>query len=243
MGAPLFLVAELPPADDYRLDGVEGHHAATVQRLGPGEALLLGDGLGGIARCRVTRAGKGTLDLAVLARWREPRPQPRLTVAQAIAKGERGELAVQAMTEVGVDRIIPWSAARSVARWKDDRGERALSRWRSVAREASKQARRAWQPVIPELMDTKAVRALVGSVTAAYLLHEEASLPLATVNLPDTGEILLVVGPEGGVTPEETATFSAAGGIPVRLGSTVLRTSTAGVAALSVVSARTGRWC
>jgi 16S rRNA (uracil1498-N3)-methyltransferase len=242
VGAPLFLVPDLPPGEHFRLEGPEGHHAATVQRLRPGEILLLADGRGGLARCRVTGADRGALDLDVLESWTESAPRPKLTVVQGIAKGDRGELAVQAMTEVGVDTIVPWSAARSVVRWKAERGEKALLRWRSVAREAGKQARRAWQPVLTAPVDTAGAAWLVRAATAAYLLHEEATRPLATVDLPTDGEIVLVVGPEGGVTPEETAEIVAAGAVAVRLGSSVLRTSTAGVAALSVVSARTGRW-
>jgi 16S rRNA (uracil1498-N3)-methyltransferase len=242
LGAPLFLVPELPSGPRYRLDGPEGHHAANVQRLQRGEQLLLGDGFGGMARCEVIRVAKGALDVSVLQRRSEPGPEVRLTVVQAIAKGDRGELAVQAMTEVGVDTVVPWAAARSVARWKDERGEKSLRRWRSAAREAGKQARRAWQPVVAELMDTKSVCQLLGTATAAYVLHEEATRPLASVDLPNDGEIQLVVGPEGGIAPAELELFVAAGAVPVRLGSSVLRTSTAGVAALAVVSARTGRW-
>ncbi len=242
MGAPLFLVPELPRDDRYRLDGPEGHHAATVQRLRPGEVLLLGDGNGGLARCRVTAVGKGLLDLAVLERREEPAPVPKVTVVQAVAKGDRGELAVQAMTEAGVDVIVPWSAARSVARWKGERGEKALERWRSVAREAGKQARRAWLPVVASPVATAGACDLARSAAAGYLLHEDASQPLATAAIPAVGEIVLVIGPEGGITPEETDAFATAGAKPVRLGRTVLRTSTAGVAALAVVSARTGRW-
>ncbi|MGH3712388.1 MAG: 16S rRNA (uracil(1498)-N(3))-methyltransferase [Micromonosporaceae bacterium] len=242
MTLSLFTVASLPPEDTFRLDGPEGHHAATVQRLRVGEALLLGDGAGGLARCEVVAVSRGALDLVVRERSREPEPCPRVTVVQAIAKGDRGELAVQAMTEVGVDTVVPWSAARSVARWKADRGAKALERWRAVAREAAKQSRRAWFPAVAELASTAAVADLVGAATAAYVLHEEATAPLAGIDLPADGEIVLVVGPEGGIAPEELAAFVSAGARPVRLGSSVLRTSTAGVAALSVVNARTGRW-
>lgn len=242
MGASLFLVPELPRGDRYRLDGPEGHHAATVQRLRPGEVLLLGDGNGRLARCRVVAAGKGALDLAVLERGQESAPAPRLTVVQAVAKGDRAELAVQAMTEAGVDVIVPWSAARSVVRWKGERGDKALERWRSVAREAGKQARRAWLPVVTAAVATAGACDVVRTAEAAYLLHEDASQPLATVAIPASGHIVLVIGPEGGITPEETDAFATAGAKAVRLGRTVLRTSTAGVAALAVVSARTGRW-
>jgi 16S rRNA (uracil1498-N3)-methyltransferase len=216
------------------LDGPEGHHAADVMRLRVGEVLLLGDGKGGTAAAVVRAVGRSRVDVTVQQRWYADPPAPRLVVAQGIAKGDRGELAVQAMTEAGVDEVVPWSAARSVARWKDDR---ALYRWRAVAREAAKQARRAWLPDVSAPVSTAA---LAGRVT--YVLHEEADARLSTVELPDRPEIVVVVGPEGGVAPEELAEFTAAGAVPVRLGDTVLRTSTAGVAALAVLSTRLGRW-
>jgi 16S rRNA (uracil1498-N3)-methyltransferase len=233
LSLPLFLVGVLPASDGFTLDGPEGHHAATVQRLRVGEELLLGDGRGGTATAVVTAVGRGTLDLTIKTRGYAPRPDPRLVVVQGIAKGERGELAVQAMTEVGVDMIVPWAAARSVAKWKDDR---PLQRWRATAREAAKQARRAWVPEVSEAVTTAR---LAGREGLPLVLHEEAVTPLSAVDLPTTGEITLVVGPEGGITPDE---LTALGGVPVRLGSEVLRTSTAGVAALSALSVRLGRW-
>ncbi len=233
MTLALFLVDALPAGDRYRLEGPEGHHAADVARLRPGERLLLGDGRGGLACAEVVAAGRGVVDLALSGRRCEPAPSPRLVVAQAIAKGDRGELAVQAMTEAGVDEIIPWVATRSVARWRD---ERPLARWRSTAREAAKQARRPWLPVVAPVASTVDL-----ARRATFVLHEEASDRLSTVDLP-AGDLVLVVGPEGGVTPEELAAFEAAGAVPVRLGPEVLRTSTAGVAALAVLSTRLGRW-
>ena len=231
MSRPLFLV---PSVDVTVLDGPEGHHAADVMRLRAGEELLLGDGRGGLAAAVVQAVGRSRLDLAITKRWYEEPPAPRLVVAQGVAKGDRGELAVQAMTEVGVDEIVPWSAARSVARWKDDR---PLQRWRSVAREAAKQARRAWLPSVSPVSSTAALAPRV-----TFVLHEEATERLSTVPLPALPELVLAVGPEGGVAPEELAAFEAAGAVPVRLGDTVLRTSTAGVAALAILSARLTRW-
>ncbi|MDG4827609.1 16S rRNA (uracil(1498)-N(3))-methyltransferase [Asanoa sp. WMMD1127] len=244
MSRPLFLVDALPAGDEFTLDGPEGRHAATVQRIGPGEELLLADGRGGTAEAVVTAAGKNVLSLTVTARAYEPPPNPRLVVVQGIAKGDRGELAVQAMTEVGVDEIVPWAATRSVSRWRAERGDKARERWVATAREAAKQARRAWRPTIGGDPDasTATVAGRLRAAAAAYVLHEEATTPLAAVDLPAGGEVLLVVGPEGGITPEEVAAFEAAGATAVRLGANVLRTSTAGVAALSVVSARLGRW-
>jgi 16S rRNA (uracil1498-N3)-methyltransferase len=238
----LFLVPALPDGDLYTLDGPEGHHAATVMRLGVGEAVRLGDGLGSTVDAIVVAATRGALTLSLGRRRFEPPPAPRLVVVQAIPKGERGELAVQAMTEVGADGIVPWSAARCVAVWKGDRGARSRQRWVDTAREAAKQARRAWLPEIGEPATTRTVESLLRAAAAGVVLHEEASTPLSTVDLPAAGDVVVVVGPEGGITDDELAAFTRAGGSPARLGTTVLRTSTAGVAALAALSVRLHRW-
>jgi 16S rRNA (uracil1498-N3)-methyltransferase len=207
-----------------------------------GERLLLADGVGGLAAATVRSAARDSVELDVAAATREPAPEPRLVVVQALPKGDRGELAVQVMTEAGVDEIVPWQASRCVTRWQGERGRKSWQRWHGVAREAAKQARRSWVPALADPATTATVAARLGGAAAAYVLHEEAAEPLAALVPPSAGEIVLVVGPEGGVAPEELAAFVAAGARPVRLGPTVLRTSTAGVAALAVVSAATGRW-
>ncbi|MET8911919.1 16S rRNA (uracil(1498)-N(3))-methyltransferase [Micromonospora sp. NPDC004551] len=244
MSAPLFLVEALPTGDTLTLDGPEGHHAATVQRLRVGEELLLADGRGGTAGAVVTAVGRGTLDLRVTSRGYADASVPRLVVVQGIAKGDRGELAVQAMTEVGVDEIVPWAASRSVTQWRGDRGARAREKWAATAREAAKQARRPWLPVVAGTPDesTATVARRIAGAAAAFVLHEEAEERLTTAALPETGEIVLVVGPEGGIADTELSAFEEAGARPVRLGPSVLRTSTAGVAALSVLSTRLSRW-
>lgn len=244
MSLPLFLVDGVPATDSYLLSGPEGHHASTVQRLRVGEGVLLADGVGNTATGVVEVVGKGTLSLKILDRRYEPAADPRIVVAQGIAKGDRGELAVQAMTEVGVDSILPWAAARSVAQWHGERGLRARQKWAATAREAAKQARRAWLPTVEGDPDfsTRRLADRLRAATAAFVLHEEASVALSGVELPAGGEIMLVVGPEGGVDPAELAVFEQAGAVPVRLGDTVLRTSTAGVAALCVLATRLGRW-
>ncbi|MEV4493533.1 16S rRNA (uracil(1498)-N(3))-methyltransferase [Micromonospora coxensis] len=244
MSAPLFLVEALPTGDSVTLDGPEGHHAATVQRLRVGEELLLADGRGGTATAVVRAVGRGTLDLTVTSRGYVDADVPRLVVVQGIAKGDRGELAVQAMTEVGVDEIVPWAASRSVTQWRGERGVRARDKWVATAREAAKQARRPWLPVVAGAPDepTARVARRIAGAGAAFVLHEEADERLTTVELPATGEIVLVVGPEGGIAPVELDAFTAAGARPVRLGPSVLRTSTAGVAALTVLATRLSRW-
>jgi 16S rRNA (uracil1498-N3)-methyltransferase len=239
---PVFLVDALPTPGRFVLDGPEGRHAAAVKRMRAGERLLLADGAGGLAAATVVTAGRDTVDLDVAAAVREPAPEPRLVVVQALPKGDRGELAVQVLTEAGVDEIVPWQASRCVTRWQGDRGRRSWQRWQAVAREAAKQARRSWLPEIAPAATTAEVAARLGAAAGAYVLHEEATAPLAALTPPRAGEVVLVVGPEGGVSPEELTAFTAAGAEPVRLGPTVLRTSTAGVAALAVVNAATGRW-
>jgi 16S rRNA (uracil1498-N3)-methyltransferase len=229
-------------ADRIVLDGPEGRHAAAVRRLRPGERADLTDGAGLVVECVVASAGRDSLELDAMTRRREPPAEPRIVVVQALPKGDRGELAVETMTEVGVDVIVPWSAARCVTQWRPERRAKALGRWRTTAREAAKQARRAWLPEVTDLAGTDHVAVRLASAALAVVLHEDAERPLSALDAPATGEIVLVVGPEGGLTAEELTGFEAAGARPARLGPTVLRTSTAGVAAASVLLSRSGRW-
>ncbi|QSB04471.1 16S rRNA (uracil(1498)-N(3))-methyltransferase [Natronoglycomyces albus] len=241
MSEPVFLIKALPATDQATLDGPEGHHAADVQRLRVGEKLTLSDGSGHLADAEVTAVRKGELDLLLSHRRTIPAPNPRLIVAQALPKGDRGERATQMMTEIGVDEIIPWQSARSITQWKGPRGEKSRQKWVNVAREASKQARRATLPTIAEVHTTKQLVQRLREATQVLLLHEEATEPLSGVSLVGDGDIILIIGPEGSLTPEELAAFTQFGA-PIRLGQTVLRTSTAGPAALSVLQSRLGRW-
>jgi 16S rRNA (uracil1498-N3)-methyltransferase len=222
--------------------GDEAHHAVAVRRLRVGEALVLTDGLGRSVTGTVASMGKRVFTMEVVAVTDEPAPDPVVTVVQAVPKGDRGELAVEVLTEVGVARIVPWAAARSVAVWKGERGAKSLSRWRSTAREAAKQSRRGWFPQVAELAASDTVAELVAAADLAVVLHEDASESLALLAVPASGSIVVVVGPEGGLTDDEVAAFEAAGAHGVRLGSEVLRTSTAGVAAVAALLSRTPRW-
>jgi 16S rRNA (uracil1498-N3)-methyltransferase len=223
------------------LSGAEGRHAATVRRLRPGERADVGDGAGLVAQCVVAAAGPGGLELSVRARREVPRPDPAVTVIQAIPKGDRGELAVEEMTEVGVDRIVPWAAARCVPVWQGARGERSLAKWRMTAREAAKQSRRAW---IPEVTGTASVRQVCQAImkAACAIVLEPGAASLGRLNLPDSGDLLVVVGPEGGITEQESMAFRQAGATACSLGPTVLRTSTAGTVAAAVLLSRSARW-
>jgi 16S rRNA (uracil1498-N3)-methyltransferase len=178
----------------------------------------------------------------VRARREVPRPDPAITVVQAIPKGDRGEHAVEEMTEVGVDRIVPWAAARCVAVWQGARGERSLAKWRLTAREAAKQSRRAWIPEVTDVTSAGQVAQLIAKAACAIVLEPGAASSLGRLSLPSSGDLLVVVGPEGGITDSESAAFRAAGAAACRLGPTVLRTSTAGTVAAAVLLSRSGRW-
>lgn len=247
MTSALFLVpagrlAGLEPGSGFILDGDEGRHAATVRRIRVGERIDVSDGDGALARCEVTSAGRDRLELRVDGVTRSPPPRLRLALAQALAKGGRDEQAVETATEVGVDAVLPWQAGRSVVRWQGERGERARRRWESVAREAAKQSRRPRVPAVEEVRSTAALARRVPAAALALVLHEAASRSLLEVPLPESGELLVAVGPEGGIADDELDLLAGAGAVVVRMGPEVLRASTAGPVALGWLAARTGRW-
>jgi 16S rRNA (uracil1498-N3)-methyltransferase len=228
--------------DSVTLTGAEGRHAATVRRLAVGERADVTDGAGTIAECSVTRTGPGVVELAVLARRTVPSADPRIVVVQAIPKGDRGELAVEIMTEVGVDEVVAWQAERCVARWRDDRAGKALARWQATAREAAKQSRRAWIPEVTGPEGTPAIARRAGDAALAILLEPGAPAAFGSLAMPHAGEIVVIVGPEGGVSPAEADALTAAGAIPARLGPTVLRSSSAGAVAATLALAGSARW-
>ncbi|WP_406149187.1 16S rRNA (uracil(1498)-N(3))-methyltransferase [Streptomyces sp. NBC_01012] len=246
MTAPVFVVEQLPGGTEFVLEGPEGRHAVSVKRLNPGEDVVLTDGRGRWAEGVVRAAeGKDRLVVGLGPVREEAAPAPYVTVVQALPKGDRGELAVETMTETGVDAIVPWQASRCITQWKGDRGLKSLAKWRATAREAGKQSRRVRFPEVADAMTTKQVAALLAGADFAGVLHEDREVPgapLATAELPTRGSIVLVVGPEGGVAPQELAAFADAGAPAYRLGPSVLRTSTAGTAAAALLMGRTGRW-
>jgi 16S rRNA (uracil1498-N3)-methyltransferase len=260
-------------ADTVVLSGAEGRHATTVRRLAPGERLDLTDGAGTTAQCVITAARPGVVELSVLGRSTEPAPVPRVIVVQAIPKGDRGEQAVETMTEVGVDVVVPWAAERCVAIWRGDRADKGAARWRSTALQAAKQSRRAWFPEVTAVAPTAAVADRIRAAGLALLLDPDApravtDLAAASIAALDiaaagpsaggpsaggpsaggpsagraAGDIVLVVGPEGGIAPGETEVLAAAGAVGARLGPTVLRASSAGAVAAALVMSATGRW-
>jgi 16S rRNA (uracil1498-N3)-methyltransferase len=225
------------------LDGPEGRHAVAVHRIRVGETIHLVDGRGRRIVGGVTGlTDKDAATVTVETIDDEPEPRPRIMAVQAIAKSDRGELAVQMLTEAGIDAIVPWQAEHSIARWDEHKAVKNRDKWQSTAREAAKQARRAWIPRVDPLTGSAGVADLIANSSVAFVLDEQASTPLTSIDISTVHDVLLVIGPEGGLSDNEREQFADAGADLVRLGPTVLRTSTAGVAALSVVSSRVGRW-
>ncbi|CUR54241.1 Ribosomal RNA small subunit methyltransferase E [metagenome] len=245
MSLPVHLVDSLQEATTgsvVEVEGDEAHHAVAVRRLRVGEHVVLTDGRGRSVVGEVDSTGKRVFSVTVTDLREVDPPRPAITVVQAIPKGERGELAVEVLTEVGVDTIVPWAAARCVAVWRGERAAKSHTRWAATAREAAKQARRTWFPEVTAMASTAEVLGLLAGAELAVVLHEDALTTLAALDVPTSGRVVVVVGPEGGVAPEELAAFEEAGVRPVRLGREVLRTSTAGVAAVSALLSRTPRW-
>ncbi len=246
--ASLYLNPDLEPADAevgarVSIGGDEARHAVTVARVRVGERIAVGDGSGFLVWGAVVAASASELAIEVDEVRHDPEPEPPLWLAQALAKGDRDELAIQAATELGAAGVIPWAAERSVSRWEGAKAEKGRERWASIVREASKQAIRSRVPEVGALATTAELTALPGRLLVLDPLGDIAltEVPLDGPSI-GTRRVTLVVGPEGGIAPREFDALVAAGALRVHLGSEVLRTSTAGPAALAVLNARLGRW-
>lgn len=242
MSRALFYVDSLPaPGGLAVVDGDEGHHAATVRRFRAGEELDLGDGAGTTAHCVVEEATKGRLAARVLAIAQVPAPVPPVTVVQALPKSERSELAIELATEAGADAFVAWQSQRCVARWDGSaKVDKGLRRWDAVARSAARQSRRAYIPTVDGVLSTAQLAGRLDGLT--LVLHESASVPLIDLGVAQADSVTLVIGPEGGITDEEIATLTDAGAVAVRLGPSVLRTSSAAAVALGAIGVLTRRW-
>jgi len=245
--ATLFYAESIPAVGGVAVvDGDEGFHAASVRRLRPGEELVLSDGAGALADCVVQSADKRSLTARVLAFRTVPLPRPPVTVVQAIPKSERSELAIELATEAGADEFVAWQAQRCVARWDGDRAANGLRRWRAVARSAARQSRRAWIPDVSGPMSTEALCSYltqqIGAGAVVLVLHESADVPITEETVAQANSVILLVGPEGGISDPEITALMNAGAVTVRLGPTVLRTSTAAAVALGALGVLTPRW-
>jgi 16S rRNA (uracil1498-N3)-methyltransferase len=245
------------PGSAFVLGGTEARHAVTVKRIGVGEAVDIADGAGKRLTGTVTAVAAGELTVECVDLAEEPRPGTRLVLVQALAKGDRDELAAETATELGIDAVIPWQAERSIVRWKAERAAKAHAKWQSVVTAAAKQARRAWIPEVRAAVDGAGLQAAVAAADLAVILHEDAVRPLrqvleawlesdgpGEVVADDAGsrEVLLIVGPEGGISPREVTRLCDAGAVTALLGHHVLRSSTAGPAATVLASDILGRW-
>lgn len=257
MSNPVFFTApgtldQQVPGSVFVLQGAEARHAVTVKRLAVGEAVDIADGAGKRLTGTVTAAAPGELSVVCQDVADEPRPGIRLVLVQALAKGDRDELAAETVTELGIDAVIPWQAERSIVRWKAERAAKAHAKWQSVVTAAAKQARRAWIPEVRAAVDGPGLQAAVAAADLAVILHEDAVRPLRQVleSWLDTSasgdagprEVLLIVGPEGGISPREVTRLCDAGAVTALLGHHVLRSSTAGPAATVLASDILGRW-
>lgn len=233
------LADPLPPVGSaVELTGAEGRHAAVVRRIRTGERIILADGTGRGVAGLVTDVTKSGLTIEV-AEQLIAEPSKRTFVAvQALAKGDRSELAIEMLTEVGISEIVPWQSSRSIVKWSGERGAKSADKWRSTVREAAKQSRRLLVPKVTESQTTKGICALIGESALTLVLHEEATTPIGEVALPESGRVMIIVGPEGGISAEELAGFTEAGAQAVSISDGVLRTSTAGVVALAALTCR-----
>ena len=215
-------------SDTVQLLGAEAHHAAVVRRIGVGETVTITNGYGLGVIGPVVKIEREKVTVEVLDVEHSERLEPQITVVQALPKNDRAELAVDLMTEAGVTTIVPWEAIRSIGSWRGERGEKGQVKWENAAREAAKQARRYWVPTIEPLATTLHVAKLLSEATLGVICHEKATERIALCPVPEQGHIVVVIGPEGGLTGGEVATFEATGAGTYLLGPTVLRTSTAG---------------
>jgi len=241
---------QLAPGGHFVLQGPEARHAVTVKRLSAGEPVDISDGAGSRLTGKVVATSPSELTVECSALSFEEQPEIRLVLVQALAKGDRDELAVETATELGIDAVIPWQSERSIVRWKGDRAAKSHAKWQSVATAAAKQARRAWIPEVRAAVDTPGLAEAAATADLAIILHEDAVRPLRSVLETWRGtaagsgqrEILLVVGPEGGISPREVTRLCSAGAVTALLGHHVLRSSTAGPAAVVLASDVLGRW-
>jgi 16S rRNA (uracil1498-N3)-methyltransferase len=224
------------------LVGAEAKHAVTVNRSRIGDGIRIGNGRGLIVSGVLESQEPGRVGVRVTAVSVDEEPSPRLVLVQALAKGDRDELAIQTATELGVSAIIPWAASRSVSRWDGLKKEKGRVRWETIVREASKQSIRSFVPPVSSIASTADLERLAGT-SRVVLLEPTASDRLSEIAFADDDrDLVLVVGPEGGISDAELETLTAAGATRARLGDTVLRTSSAGPAALAVLNVALGRW-
>ncbi|TMK49841.1 MAG: 16S rRNA (uracil(1498)-N(3))-methyltransferase [Actinobacteria bacterium] len=235
-------------AAELTIEGEDARHLAVVRRASPGDLVRISDGRGTIADARLTSVTPAAVGAEVLTRTVTPAPSPRIEVHQGLAKGDKVDGVIRHLVEMGVDRIVVFEAGRSVARWDGARQAAAGRRWATIAREAAKQSHRAWLPVLDgPVPEADAAASASAGPGLGLVAHPAAGCRLRDVledRVPTPGgpeSVWVVVGPEGGLSEDEVATFAAAGAVPVSLGPQILRTETASVVAAALVLHHFGR--
>ncbi|MFM8926874.1 MAG: 16S rRNA (uracil(1498)-N(3))-methyltransferase [Rhodoluna sp.] len=234
MVEPLFVDSNLVVAEKVLLTGDEAKHAVSVRRMRVGEAIQVTNGRGLRVRGQVEEIGKNQVVIAVAESVQETDTQPKFVLVQALAKGDRDELAIQAATEIGVSQIIPWAATRSITRWEGAKKKTGQARWQQIVTEAAKQSLRSFIPEVSEIQSAQELKATLASFELVLVLEPTGSKKLKELKLPESGRVAIVVGPEGGIASEELALFGPENHIT--LGKNVLRTSTAGPAVLAALT-------
>ena len=225
-------------ANQIEVDGDEAHHGVNVLRLKTSEEVKISDGVGNWGVGTVSQVNKKSFTVEILDRGFEPTSKQRVVVVQAILKNDANKEAVDFLTQVGADEIIPWQSQHSIGKFDD----KSLSKWQSAARESSRQSRRVRIPVISNAYSTENLISKIKGLQNIFVLHESAENRLSQIEINQEADVILIVGPEGGLSEIEVNTFVDAGAKIVRLGESVLRAANAGAAAASVVMSRTGKW-
>ncbi len=234
---PFFFVE---PADNngnrIALNRADAAHLTKVRRARPGDRIRVSDGMGRVWQLELTTASATKTEGQVVEEIFVPKPKPDMALLQGLAKGTKIDFVIQKLVEMGIDFIGIFISERSVPDWDDDRRSKATARWRTVAREAAKQSRRAWLPRVEGPLDLEAAVEISSSYELSVLADADSKTPLKEL-LRDAhpGPVVGTVGPEGGLTKREAAAFENAGAIPVNLGTNILRTETAAVVLMAAL--------
>jgi 16S rRNA (uracil1498-N3)-methyltransferase len=235
----LFFVDDLPTTvgATYEFDSEDAFHAIKVLRIAAGEIFNLSDGAGAWARVSVNNVNKKSMTVTVLESGFEEALSEQFTIVQAIPKGDRIKESIEMSTEGGVDRIVMWKAARSIGR-----ADEKIEKLQSTAREASKQSRRFRIPQVSGVATTDHVVDEIAKSDLAFVFHESVTSSISHAVTKGAKKVLIIIGPEGGLTDEEVSTFAAAGAKVVLMGRPILRSAHAGLAAMASVNTALSVW-
>jgi len=240
---PAYFLVETSDLDSpvFNIKGTEAHHALRVRRVKEKEKLVVTDGFGLVGEVEVLALGPGDqVTVKVVNKKSKTKKKPKVTVAQALAKGERSDLAIESLTEVGVDEIVPWQANRCIVKW-DDKSDKGVEKWKQIARESSKQSRRAFFPEITNCLDSKKLVGIFKNYSKVIVLDPDSDILFTELVEQIVEDVLLVIGPEGGIEENEMQLFCENGALTATLGETILRTSTAGGISAAILLSKT-RW-